>query len=766
MSSNVRKVVSLALGAAALSLQPTIGAQEPDSGQQGLEEIIVTAQKRAQSLQDVPVSVSVVDGAALERAQAGGIEGIQALVPTLTLRKGTTTANSAVVLRGVGTISFADAAEPAISTVIDGVVYARSGQAFEDLYDIERIEVLRGPQGTLFGKNASAGVLNIITKGPSEEFEATVGISAFEDEEYRLRAGISGPITDTLAARLSVSHSEFDGNLTNVFNGKAANGYERDGARLAVDWKPTESFTLRVIGDYAESDDNCCAEAIGTLPTGLALQNNLGAATPARDETRKINHNLESKTIGKTGGISAQIDYDIGDFTLTSITAHREWESRELREGDFMAAGASHVGIFQLHDDGIQDWYQLSQELRLTSPAGERLEYQVGVFYYDVEGDRTFTREDITCTASTLPIDATGLRPCAPGASTFATPSATSTSDVQFDNRAVFGQATWKFTDSLRLIAGLRYTEDEVSFRHVRVNTIGNGGPGIAVVPFPAPGGSATNSTDETDLSGKAGLQFDLSEDTMTYVTYAQGYKGPAFNVFFNMSANDAQPIAAETADSYEIGLKTTLFDRRLSLNAAAFYAKYDNFQANSFRVISGSVVTSLTNAGSVETSGVELEFIARPTDDLTLSGGIAYADAQIEEFACPPGSPPTCSSRKGERLPLAPELKLSFVGEYFWRLGTLPFDLFANTQYSWQDEQFSSLGAFPAERIDAYGVWNAGIGVSDKDDRYRLTFVARNIADESYAALITPGGQGGSFRYIIPRDADRHFGLDLRVRF
>jgi iron complex outermembrane receptor protein len=740
-------------------------AQEP-SRDIGLEEIVITAQKREQRLQDVPIAVSVVDADALERALVGRIENIQALVPTLTLRQGTTTANSAVVLRGIGTISFADAAEPAIATVIDGVVYARSGQTFTDLFDIERIEVLRGPQGTLFGKNASAGALNVVTRGPTDEFEAGIAVTAFEDDELQLRGSISGPITDTLGARLSLSHGEFDGHLENVANGREANGYDRQAARLMLDWAPTDRLDFRFIGDYSEMDDNCCAEAIGTVPTSAAVLANLGAAVPLADETRRINHNLESRTIGKSGGASVQVDYDFGPLTLTSITAHREWESRELREGDFMAAGASHVGVFQLHDDGIQDWRQFSQELRLASPSGERIEYLIGLFYWDVDGDRTFTREDITCTASTLPVDATGLAPCQPGASTFGTPSATSQTEVEFENRAVFGNATFNVTDALRVLFGLRYTDDEVSFRHVRVNTSGMGGPGISAVPFPPPGGSSVGSTDETDFSGRLGVQFDFNDDIMAYGTYSQGYKGPAFNVFFNMSANDAQPIAAETADAYEVGLKTTLFDRRLQLNVAAFYTEYDNFQANSFRLISGSVVTSLTNAGKVETSGVELEFVARPTAALLLAGGIVYADAQIKEFFCPPGSPATCTSREGERLPLAPEVKYSLTGEYVWQLGALPFDLFANAQYSWQDEQFSSLGAFPAERIDSYGLLNAGIGIADREDRYRLSLVGRNLTDESYAALITPGGQGSAFRYIIPRDADRYFGLDLRLRF
>jgi iron complex outermembrane receptor protein len=263
-------------------------------------------------------------------------------------------------------------------------------------------------------------------------------------------------------------------------------------------------------------------------------------------------------------------------------------------------------------------------------------------------------------------------------------------------------------------------------------------------------------------------LQYNFTDDVMTYFNYARGYKGPAFNVFFNMSANDTLPIAAETADTFEVGFKSTLFDRRLALNVAAFLAEYDNFQANSFRVISGSVVTSLTNAGTVKTTGIDADFNARITENFSLSGGMALADAEIKEFFCPPPGPgvPACSTRKGERLPLAPKWKHSLSADFTAPLGDMPYTAFANVLYSYQSHQFSSLGAFAAERIPGYGLVNVNLGLTDADERYRLTFSVRNLFDKSFPALITPGGQGGAFRYIIPRDADRHFGVTLKASF
>jgi iron complex outermembrane receptor protein len=769
--------LSLTLGAF-LALPAIASAQTQDTGGttvapgagEGpeIEEVIVTAQRREQRLQDVPIAITVVDAEALDRFSINSIEGVQTLVPTLTLRKGTTMANSAVVLRGIGTISFSLAAEPAVSTVVDGVVYARSGQAFNDLYDIQRIEVLRGPQGTLFGKNASAGALNIVTQGPGPEFGGDVTVSAFSDQEYRVRANVSIPVTDTFGARLSATYGYYDGNIRNLFTGEDVNGYERKGVRGVFEWRPSDRLDFRFIADYSETNDDCCAEVVGTAPTNAAVLANLGGATPRGDGTREVNQNLVSQTIGDTSGVSLQGNFDLGAHTFTAIIAQRNWKNRELRDGDFMAAGANYVGVFQLHDDGVQDFDQFSQEYRITSPTGGLLEYQVGLFFFNVDGSNTFTRQDITCTASTLPVDATGIRPCAQGASTFAFPSATSNSSVELDNRAVFGQLTVNVSPDLRLIAGARYTEDEVSFRHVRVNTVGSGGPGISPNPFPPPGNPGTGSTSEENFSGRLGVQYDLTDDVMAYATYAQGYKGPAFNVFFNMSLNDTLPIAAETADSYEVGLKSTLLDRRLVLNLAAFNAEYENFQANSFIVIAGSVVTSLTNAGSVRTRGAEADFVYKPSERLTFSGGVAFADATIVEFFCPPPGPgvPACSTREGERLPLAPKWKTSLAAEYFLPLANEPFDMFFNAQFSHTSDQFSSLGAFPAERIEGFNLLNANLGFVSKDERLRLTLMGRNLLDDSFAALITPGAQGGAFRYIIPRDADRYFGAALKVGF
>jgi iron complex outermembrane receptor protein len=721
-----------------------------------VDEIIVTAQKKEENLQDVPIAVTALSGAEVDASASNNLEQLQQLVPALNFRKGTTTRNSALFLRGVGTISFSIAAEPSVSTVVDGTVLARSGQAFADLYDIERVEVLRGPQGTLFGKNASSGVVNIITKGGSDEFEGTLDVSLFEEEEIRTKLSLAGPLSETMSGRFTAFYGEYDGNITNIFNNEKANGYERYGARGVLDWEPTANANYRFILEYSEGDDNCCTEITG-VSRGNPQDAELGFDNSRGDETRVINHNLTSKTLDENLGLSATGNWELASgHVVTGIASYRNSENTEIREGDFLPR--PFVGQFELHDIGVQEFDQQSLELRIASPQDQQFTYQAGLYYFNAEGDRTFTREDVVCNTSTLPADpVTGAVPCDLTDTTNTSfPTATSNQTSEFDNFAIFGQGTYNVSDVFRVIAGLRFTNDEVSFTNVRIDGVDSvtgapaSGPGVR-----ATGVNLSGSTDNTNLSGKLVGQYDINDDVTAYASYTRGYKGPAFNVFFNQTLDNV--IDEETSDAFEAGLKTRLWDDKLILNLAAYFAEYDNFQANNFIVISGALTTNLTNAGTIETKGIEADFIAQPTPNWTLSGGVAFNDAEVAEFNPNPltGAP---NAQNGTQLPLAPEFSASIVSDY-----TMEFQRYnghLRTSYSYKDDQFSGLGE--AGPIDAYGLLDASIGISDKDDKYRLTFLAKNLTDESFVTLNT----GNGTRLHIPREADRYFGVNFRANF
>ncbi len=758
--------VVVATSSAILMLASAIATHAQEAAG-ALEEITVTAQKREQNLQDVPIAVSVISGEAIDATGGFTIESLRQLVPSLNIRKTNTQLNQSLFLRGVGTINFAIAAQPSVGFVLDGVVLSSAGEAFGDLYDVERIEVLRGPQGTLFGKNSSAGVVNVVSKRPGEEFGGYADLSWYEDNEIRLKAALDTPVSDRLRGRTTFTAGDFDGYIDNISTtpaGGKLNGYDRWGIRSIWVADAAENIELTFIADYRESDDNCCVEVIGGVPTGgqaAALALLLSGTDNANgDESRRVRQNLVMSSEEEAWGFSAQADIGIGDYTLTSITAYRTWDSTEIREGDWLDAGAAYVGINQLHDTGPQTQDTFSQELRIASPGGETIDYVAGLYYANTSADRYFRRDTVVCRSSTLPADSTGLQPCTPAASVIEMPSADADFGAEFDNFALFADGTYNVSDRWRVIGGLRWTMDELSFDHL-YNFSPIPGPGIRTQPG---GGTArlSGSDDSNDLSGRGGLQFDISNDLTSYATYSRGYKGPAYNVFFNMTANNAEVIEAETADSYEIGLKSTLADGRVIVNAAAFHADYSNFQANNFLFLNNVLITTLTNAGDVSTEGVELDFLARPMDKLTISGGVAYTDAVVDAFFTPPGQPPTV--RDGTKLPLAPEWKATLMGEY--RIELASIDLLPSMLIVYTDDQFSDLDEPAITLIPAFTTIDLQLAILDKDNRYRLTLIGRNITDESYAALVTRGGPGGAPRLQIPRDADRYFGVQFRANF
>ncbi|ODS59754.1 MAG: TonB-dependent receptor [Erythrobacter sp. SCN 68-10] len=746
--------------------------------EQQLDEIIVTSQKVKENVQDVPIAISVVSAERLEQAGVFSLENISAVVPSVTFRKGTTSANSAIVMRGVGTITFSIAAEPSVSTVVDGVVLSRSGQAFMDLVDIERLEVLRGPQGTLFGRNASAGLVNIVSKGGTEDLQAEARADWFEGNEVRLRAALSGPLAEGLTARVTGFYGSFDGNITNVFEGRnqTINGFENYGARGILDYSSGRT-QLRLIADYFKADNDCCADVTGVSRgvvqgANLDAELNLPRGVALGENQRFVNHNLVTRTRDRQWSITGTGDFGVGEaHTLSVVLGYRNWFNQEFREGDFLPRAI--VGTPELHDDGVVRTEQISAEIRIASDQTQRFFYQAGVFAWQSQNSQVFTRNNVVCNSSTLPVDPrTGARPCNLNDRVNTIfPTATSVSDVTSTNYAVFGQATYRLTEQLSLTGGLRYTWDDLEFTHTRAPAVNRttglpaSGPGTNLNPAGgtlASGGNGTNTsrgqTDNGNLSGRAVLQYEPSDDVMLYGSYTRGYKGPAFNVFFNHTApNNAVPIEEELSDAFEIGLKSQFWDRRARFNLAAFTVEYDGFQANNFIIVNTATVSNLTNAGTVRSRGFEADFVVTPAIGLTLRASAAYADARVKQFNPNPLTRAP-DARNGTRLPLAPEFVYNIGADYETDV-TSGLRAYFSTDFRHTSTQFSDLGE--QGRIDPYGIWNASLGFSDAEDKYRVTFHVRNITDESYVLLNVENGR----RLQIPRDADRYFGVSLRTR-
>ena len=765
-------VLALSVFAAPALAQDATG----DTDAQAPGEIVVTAQKRSESLQSVPVAVSVLSGESLSEAARPSIESASQMVPSLNFLKSGTTLNQTIFLRGVGTATFSIAGEPSVSTVVDGVVYARSGEAFSDLVDAAQIEVLRGPQGTLFGKNASAGVINITTQMPKNELGGTVEASYFDRNEVRVKGSINLPMGESLAGRFSAFYGSYDGNIRNVTSNEWVNGYKHWGARAQFLYDPSDDLRLYVAADYYKNDDDCCADIIATVPlTGAGVPTtSLASAVlplPQGAETRAVAQNLVTATKEEGWGVSAQADIGLGDHTLTSITAYRGWDNTEIRDGDWL--DKAYVGFAQLHDSGPQTSNTFSQELRITSPGDTALSYVVGAYYSRAYSERTFTRDVTQCTAVTgaptnvlIPCGSVNANP-----STF--PSGTATFGSTFNNFALFGQATFKLSDTTRIVGGLRYTHDKLSVFHSRNTTLA--GPGIQP-SFPvtttgagAPAAPFTAETSNDNLSGKAVFQMDFSDDVMAYASYARGYKGPAYNIFYNLTATGTNVIEPETSDSFEVGLKNTLLDGAMTLNIAGFYAKYKNFQANNPDLVAGVVVTRFTNAGTVSTRGIEMDLNWRVGPNTNVMAGVALTDAHVDQFKVAPGAAATAVIPAGTKLGYAPTWKGSMGIDHRIETGSFA-DITLGTTMNFQSKQLSLFSPNDVQRllgtIPAYALVNLSVGLVSPDDKWKITAQVRNLFDKAYPAAIINGGVSGSYRYQIPRDADRYWGVNARYSF
>jgi iron complex outermembrane recepter protein len=776
VSSTVKRILmpaTLSLGMAA----PVFSADAPL-----LEEIVVTAQKRAESLADVPVAVSVVSAEALQNADITNAESLDELVPSLTFKKGTTNVNSTLSIRGIGTQSFAAGAEPSVATVVDGVVMGRAGMAFTEFTDISQIEVLQGPQGTLFGKNASAGVVNITTLDPGDQLEAQGGVSYSQTNEYRANLRVDGPITDAIRGSVAAIYGDYPGNIKNTFNDQFTDGYHRRGIHGKLIWDLMDSLKLTLNGDYVHANDDCCADVIGTyIPSAQLTKVFLPSIAPVTAGPRNmmIDNDFIPRTIDTNTGVSAQLDWKLADYTLTSISAFRRWYNYQGRDGDFHASFGNYVatppaGIpaasldLLQHDNGALTFKQYSEELRITSPKQGLFEYVAGVFVWHTDEKDWFTRNDNQCASSTLPVDATGFQPCSLATSTYLVTQGLADFETKFDDQAFFGQTNINVTDKFRFIVGGRYTHDKVSYDFDRV-VLPVAGPGVGA-PF-----AGSGSVDANGWSAKGGAQYDLADFAMAYATYSRGYKGPAFNDFFNMSALNTAPISPETSNAYEVGFKGSLFDAKLGLNLAAFVETYYNFQANSFVLVNGSVTTSLTNAGEVRSEGFNADFDWHPIKSVTVTGGYAYDRAVIVSFRCAGqtgAALTTCETvHNGAQLPFAPRNKVNVTPS--WQLplgGSLPFTTKVQASYVYTSSTNFDLDQTPLARQPGYGLLNAAVIFADPSEKYQLTFFGRNLTDKFYTTFITPVGNGvapGSFaRLQVPRDAERFWGVSASAKF
>jgi iron complex outermembrane receptor protein len=726
-------------------------------------DIVVTARFRNESLQQVPIAITAVSGTSLAERQLNNVEAISASIPSVNFRSGASNKDRTIFIRGIGTITTSPGVEPSVSTVLDGVVLSRPGQSTLDLGEVERVEVLRGPQGTLFGKNASAGVVNIVTRNPTDEFHAFGEAGATTDEEYRIKAGVSGAlIPGKLQALIGGLYSDWTGNIRNVTTNHDVNGSRRYGVRAKIVATPFDALKLTAIGDYLNTYETTTGTFASTaqiaFPTGV-INNSAplagvlaGAGVTASPSNRLTATNIDVNVHDENYGGSLTGELSLGGYTVTSITAWRQWLNHQQQDYDGLPTLTT--GFPAGLDDGTVNSKQFSQELRLASPRGGLIDYVVGAYYLHGTTDERYQRA-ITTLAGTTQTSTTGV----------------ANYGVTANNYALFGEANINFTKAFRAIAGYRSTWDDLSYYHVRTSSNDPTNSGATALDRPGIRAyhNTSGSTDRRGDSYRLGLQLDLGTNAQTYFTYSRGYKGPAYNVYFNMRSLNATtpldevPLSPETSNSYEIGLKGSTADHALSYSLAVYTTTFDGYQANFNDVVGGAQVSRLINAGSVRSRGVEADVTLRPTKGFTIDLSGAYTDAEVRNFLCPAGAPVSCNIN-GQPLPYAPKIKLYENAAYrFPVTDSLSLELQSDVSFSSKVQY--SLSETPNTVQPAYAIWNASVAVIRPGDGWQLRAYVKNIANTSYASFLTPGTFAGTIRFV-PRDDKRYAGLLLRKDF
>jgi len=742
---------------------PAYAQDESAETERKLDTVMVTATKRPETLQDVPVAVSARSGKDLENSGVSSIEGLATLVPSLTFTQSSNELNSSVRIRGVGTEVFSSGVEPSVSFVVDDVVLARQGQGFQDLVDVERVEVLRGPQSTLFGKNASAGVISVTTQAPTRTLSGKVDALIAEGDEYALRGTVAGPISETVLGRLTAFTKSQKGHIKNVSDGRDLNGFDNWGVRGKILVQPNDVLDLTFIANYRDTQQDCCAYQIRDTSTALnpvvgATLDALLDPVVASPENRQTKLNAPVYNNSEQWGLSGKAEYRFGDgYTFTSITAYREWDFENNLDVDALDFEAPIPGVITFNlNSGQTSLSQFSQEFRLASPQWDHFDYVVGAYLFGLDLDRSFRRRIEARTAAGI-IGQSGQF----------------NGSVGNRNYAAFASGNYHFGQGTTIFGGLRLINETLEYQVYR-------DPANVLQPgdFPLGGSAGTpanidGDTSDTALVGDIGLRQQWSEDVMTYVRYARGYKGRAFDVIFT-APQDTQYVDAEQSDSYEAGLKVQTANGRLQVNAAAFLTEYEDFQAQERDVAASTVVVA--NAGKVSTQGIELDATALLTQTTLLQGGIAYTDAKIDSFpfaqcyrgqTAAEGCNNGAQNLSGKDLPNSPDWRFTASLRQDIPLANLPFDGFFQLDGSWQSEVQFQIDQNPNTTQDGYGLLHMSAGIESDDGNWTASIYVRNLLDETYASNIFADPlYPGVISHYLPRDSERYFGARLTASF
>lgn len=753
---------------AALSAGPALASDAPAAADAALaaedtaSEILVTARRRDEDAQDVPIALSVIGSDALDNSGTSTLSQVQQLVPSLQIFS-FNPRNTNVNIRGLGAnVALTnDGLENGVGFYLDNVYYGRPGQSQFDLIDLQQIEVLRGPQGTLFGKNTTAGAINVTSKAPSFTPEFSGEITGGNYGYHQLRASVSAPlIADKVAFRLSVADTHRDGYLTNLHDGSKAQDYDNFSVRGQLLVTPTDALSIRLIGDYSHQKQhyvlNIPVAYFGSYDSGAVIANNLAARAaragytllPADPFARKGDSDSPYQAHMKSYGGSAQIDWDLGRIALTSITAYRWWDWDPANDGD--STGLPVVTKAQQ----ANRQRQFSQELRVGSTGSNLIDWTAGIYYF-WQTVRGYGASAYGNAAPNWYLPAANVAIANAALNGF---EANSYSEPVTKSYAAFGQASWNISDALSLTGGLRYTHEDKRgvYRQFWVAGTDLGTlPATDAATVTAirnqfnPRISYTAALKDDSISGLATVSWKVAPDLLLYGSYSRGSKSGGLNLT-NIPSGAVSQVKPETVDNFELGLKSQFLNRTLTFNAAAFSTTVTDYQtAVTQPTLLGTFIQYISNIPKVRSRGIEGDLSYAPSKWVGLTASASYINATFRSYTNAPQAPernaalnPT-QDLTGVQLPGVPKFTYTLGADLAQPLGGGATEIYGHADYSHRSSFNTSSSNSRYAQVPGYGLLNARIGIRDADGRWDLSIWARNLADKNYYQALSANAFG-----------------------